>query len=255
MTNLFKGLHFNTLGLKYFWKHKNLWKFVLLPLVINFFILVLFVFLVSNYFQDIYHALVFRSFGSLDVVDPQGLWQHFYDGVLWVFRLFLKIFIFLISMIVILVLTYVLSVLINSPFYELLSENVLIQKGVRQEKPFQWKEFWYEILHSWKAELAKVLFFIFFSVLLFVLSFVPVLGVVVAFCQILFSSWFFAFGICAYPLILKKEKISSLFKWGLSHKMILTGFGLPSLIPLIGLALMPFQIVGGTLLYAEVEAK
>ena len=108
-----------------------------------------------------------------------------------------------------------------------------------------------ESWHALKTSLAQVLFYFCVSFFLFLLSWIPFVGILFSVLQIAFSAWFFAFGVCTYPLILDRTGVSKVFGWGWNNAGRLIGFGLPSLIPLFGVLCGPFLVVGATLMYLD----
>lgn len=237
-------------GFQFFLAQKKLWKFVLIPLVINSLALILLISLYFAYFNDLF-VFVTKPLGALDITDPQNYWWHFLDGLLWVARQLLQIVFILLSLVMIFVAVFLLSSLINSPFYESMAEKILILKECREDRPFTMDLFFKETVHSLKIELYKLVLFLSLTVVLVLFSFIPVVGLVFSLLAFIFTSWFFAFGLSAFPMVLDRLKFRQILRWGLNHKMALIGFGLPSMIPIIGLLLISFQVVGGTLLYID----
>jgi CysZ protein len=250
MFKLIQGFGYNARGLRYFFRHKSLWKFAFIPLLLNLLSLIFFISLYTHFYDDVFRFLL-TPFGQLDVVNPQNFWQHALDVAYWVLRAFLQVLIFVISFLLIVICVYLLSLIVNGPFYEILSERVLMLEGARQEKTFAFKVFFQEILHALKVEVFKVSFFIVITVCLFALSWIPIAGFLFTILQFFFTAWFFAFGVCIYPLVLERVPVKGIFSWGRHHKLHLIGFGLPALVPFLGLLLMNFQVIGGTLLYLE----
>lgn len=250
MKSVFQGFGYNIKGWRFFFAHKTLWKFVLIPFFLNLLFFALILFLYFHFYDDVFAAL-FKPFAKWDIANPQGFWQNVLDGVYWFLRLLIQAVVFVVSFLIILMSVYLASLVLNGPFYELLSEKVLVLRGELSDKPFAIKEFLIEVKHSLKTEAAKAALFITVTLVLFLLSWIPVLGLVATALQFVFSAWFFAFGVCAYPLVLQRTPVREILKWGTARKSLLFGFGLPSMIPFVGLILMNFQVVGGTLLYVE----
>jgi CysZ protein len=247
---IFEGLGYNTRGLSYYFSHRSLWKFSLIPLTINLLTLILMVSLYLHFFGEIF-AFISSPLGSIDIVDPQSWYWHIADGALWFIRNLLRVVFFVIALVVIVVMAYFLSSFINSPFYEMMVEKILIVEGLMQDVPFSFTNFKTNLLHSLKIETFKLLFFVSISVCLVVLSFIPLVGTVFSILGFFFAAWTFAFGLCGYSLMLKRTDFRNMLRWGLSNKLTLIGFGLPAMIPFLGMIMMNFQVVGGTLLYIK----
>lgn len=247
MKALAEGFAYNIKGLRYFWQQKSLWKFVLLPLSINLLLFFVFLSLGLHYADDLLAFLLGPLEGFLTVT-AEGFWNTILAALAWLLLLLLKVVFYLLSLIILWVLVYLMSSLVNSPFYERLSESVLKIRGAVEARVFSWRFFFSELGRSLKIELGKALLFATVIVFLTALSWLPAVGPVFVFLQILVLSWLFAWGLCAYPLLVKGLAFKQILLLGLQNKLLLVGFGLFSLVPVVGILMMPFQIVGGTLL-------
>lgn len=254
MRDFFLGLSYNAIGLRYFCKNKTLWKYAFIPFVLNILGVIFCVSLYLWYFNDIF-AFLSKPLGGIDIVDASGFWWSALDAILFFVRHLLKIFIFTLSLLFVFVFVYLAATIVNSPFYEMMAEKILILQGVRTDRSFQFKQFWLEIAHALKIQMAKLLLFTAVTVALTVLSWIPLIGILFSVVQFFFTAWLFAFAICTFPFVIDKKPFSQILKWAWRHKMSFTGFGLPSLIPLLGLFLMSFQVAGGTLLYLEKQGQ
>ncbi|MBF0105090.1 MAG: EI24 domain-containing protein [Deltaproteobacteria bacterium] len=252
MKNFFKGFSYNMKGFYYLIDHKGLWKYILIPLTINVAALVLFIALYAGYFDVIFQSIS-APLSGMDIQNPEGFFDQLLDGGWWVVRNFFMVILFLLSLVAAFVVIYIFCSVVNAPFYELLSEKVLKQKGVLVERPFNVKGLLGEILHSLKIEICKLLLFICVSVILVLLGWIPVIGLLFSFLGFLFASWYIALGLCTYPMVLDRRPFGHIITWARQNKMVLTGFGLPSLVPVLGLLMIHFQVVGGTLIYADLR--
>ncbi len=248
MRNFFKGLSYNRDGFHFFSSHPKLWKYVLIPTVINFLALIILVTFYLHYFNDIF-LLLAKPFGGLDVLNPQDFWGHFFDGTLWIARQIIKILVFLLSLVLIFIAVFIVSLVINAPFFEALSEKILVIKGVEEASTL--KGFVSNFIYSLKIEIYKFFIFAGTILVLFLLSWIPIVGPVFSILMFLFVAWMFAFGLCTYPLVLQHRPFTEMLAWGLKNKGLLIGFGLPSLIPFVGFFIIFFQVAGGTLLYLD----
>lgn len=250
MVSLAQGFSYNLRGVKYFWAHRSLWKFALIPVMINIFIFAGFLALSFHYTGDLMGLLLKPLAAFLDV-SGDGFLQALLAGIFWVIRQIIRLLVFLLTLVLICLLAYMAGSLINAPFYEMLAEQVLVLHGARADRSFSWKEFFTLLRDGLKFEFFKIIFFGGLTLALTVLSWLPGVGVVFLVLQFILLAWLFAFGICTYPMLLEQVSFQDMLKWGGRRKLRLVGFGLFSLIPLVGLLAMPFQVVGGTLLYLE----
>ena len=246
MGKFFNGLGFNLTGLKYFVSNRELWKFVIIPFLLN---LIIFAAIITSYvgwFGEIMQAGA-KVVATLDIPDPQGFWAYTFDGLYWVLRALFMVLFFLLSLVMIFVSTFLSSQIINASFFEMMSERILIKEGVLTDIPFKFSD----TLHAIKIEVFKTALFILMSLILLSLSLLPLIGMVFVILQLIVTAWFFAFSLSSYPMVKTQKPFREILLWGLQHKLSLIGFVLPTLIPFLGLFTMSFQVVGGTLLYRD----
>ncbi|OVE81959.1 hypothetical protein BVY03_01535 [bacterium K02(2017)] len=254
LKDFFDGFQHNFLGFNYFLKNKNLWKFAFIPLLINISLLFLLVSLYVGYF-DVVFTSISKPIIGWDIKDPSNFLWTILDSALWLVRGVIKIIFFILCLMIIFVLVYFISSIINSPFYEVLAEKVLIKHGLLSEEPFKFNLFLKSVLHSLKIEFSKIFLFVFVSLGLFVMSWVPIVGPLFSLLGILFTSWTFAMGLSTYPMVLKRASFNDVLGWSSQNKFRLIGFGLPAIIPFFGLLIMNFQVVGGTLIYIKATSN
>lgn len=252
MRTFFKGLSYNFKAFDVFSSQKGLWRYVGIPLLLNITIFVILSLVYVQYFYEILDWMA-SPVAALDVADPSGIGQHLLDLFYLLLRGIFYVLVFALSVVALFVAIYILSALVNAPFYELLSEKVLIARGLREDRPFAWQRFRVEWWRAMKVELYKLLFLTIPMLLLGILSWVPVVGLVMTFFSFVFLSWYFAFGMVSYPMILLEKDFAEIFQFARSNKRLLIGLGIPSLIPIVGVLLVSFQIVGATVLYVEKE--
>lgn len=250
MQKLFSGLSYNRFGWRYFFAHRELWKYAVIPVMLNVFAAGVVAFFFVRHAGAAF-AYLTHPLESFRVADPVGLFQHAASLAVWAARTFLTAFIFIVGLALTAACLYVFGMVLCGPFYESLSERVLVLTGERTDAPFQLASFASASWHCLKTECAKAAFFACVSAALFLLGWIPVVGLIFSALQLIFSAWFFAFGISTYPLVLERAAFARLLTWGWNNAARLVGFGLPSLIPFAGVLFGPFQVVGATLLYVD----
>jgi CysZ protein len=166
----------------------------------------------------------------------------------WAYIHVVKFFLYLILLIVMFYTFVVLSNIVASPVYDLVStkyERAYHQPPSSEEQNGRGRG----ILTVAKEELKKALFMLFVPLLLL---FIPVVGAFLSFAvAALFIAWDYVdFSLSKdYPLL--KDRMKALWRF----KALLFGFGCPLLIPFFGLFLMPFAILGATTLYYDTMQK
>ncbi|MBU0506540.1 MAG: EI24 domain-containing protein [bacterium] len=248
LKDFFTGLSYSFKGFGLFSKHHSLWKFALIPFIINVLALILILSLYFLYFNDIF-SFITTPLGALDITAPENVFWHILDALLWVVRFLMKALFFLFSFILIFVVIFALSSFINAPFYELLTEQILILHNDLEDRPFKIKNFLSELKHTLAIELYKLLVFASISIALFIGSLIPVLGPFFTLLGFFFAAWVFAFGLCTYPMLIKKHSFKEMISWALNNKSLLVGFGILSTIPVIGILTIHFQVAGSALIH------
>jgi uncharacterized protein involved in cysteine biosynthesis len=84
---------------------------------------------------------------------------------------------------------YLISQLIAAPFYAILAERVLIEKGLIPDRPFRFKEWANVSAHLFAVSLGKVVIFGAAAAVLFIISFIPGLGILSAFGFLLMTAF------------------------------------------------------------------
>lgn len=245
MSHFFQGLKYPFHGLKFIFTTPRVWKFVLIPLLIN--ILV---------FAGGLYLLWIKLEHFLGIIPKSEAW---YFGVLYYAVL---------SMIVIsylLVAFYLFTIvgnIIAAPFNTLLSERV--EEAERQTKlslPLTLKTVLRDAARAMSTEIKKVLVFLLFFVPIFIINFIPVIGSLLYTVLIfVFTAFALTFTFTDYALERKLLPFRQKWRIVLRHKGLSLGFGgmcfFLGLIPLVNLFLFPVCVTGGTLLYLrEMDEK
>ncbi len=245
----FLGISYNFRGFDFVRQHKVLWRYIVLPFVIN---ALLFALLFWGYVSCFDNILAWGSFStkpvSSDVVD---LGATLIAGLMWFLRLIISGIVFLLSLLLLLIVFFILTGFVNAPFYELLAERTLVVLRLRDDLPFTLQRFFHEWRRSMQIEFAKLIYLSLPAVLLLFLSWIPVFGVLFGLASVIFMAWYFAVNVLMYSALLLGQDFKTAMVYAKRHKRLLLGFGLLSLVPFLGFLLMSFQIVGGTLLYVE----
>jgi CysZ protein len=94
-------------------------------------------------------------------------------------------------------------------------------------------------------ELKKALFVVAVPLML---VFLPVVGQILA---PLAAAWLLAYDFVDYSLCRDTPRFAARLRFALRRPMLLLGFGLPLLVPILNLALFPFAILGSSLMYQD----
>lgn len=254
MFQFVSGLTYNLKGLRYLGKHRALWKYILIPSLINVTLFACLLMLVFHYTDDVLGILM-QPVQGVFTTSAGGVWGAVSGFFLWLIGILFKMILILLALILTGLVVFVAGSMINAPFYEKLSEEILVLHAVWQAPPFSWRRFLSNLTGALKFEAGKAALMVLGAVVFMLLSWIPVLGLLSMPVQLVYFSWLFAWGICAFPFLLNGDGFKKIFMWGTANKLALAGFGLPSLVPFLGLLFLPCQVVGGTLLYLDIKAR
>jgi CysZ protein len=140
---------------------------------------------------------------------------------------------------------FLLVRIVAAPFYSLLAEAALVEIGLLQESEFHLKNWLRVSLLMLKASLLKLLFFGPLAALLFLLSFIPGLGLVTGFCFLLMV----AFDVLDASFEALQWSFRERMRYFNKHLSAFSGMafamGLVFLIPGLNFFLLPVAVVGG----------
>ena len=223
-------------------RHTSLYKFVILPFLINLLSFVLVIYFGFNYFQDMVMSRL-----------PQGgAWY-------W---LILNYFVIVAAILVILVLVFftfaVVGSLISSPFNDVLSEQTeKILTGMNNDAPFSWKIFWQDTVRTLISEGEKIAVFVAGMLLLLLLHLLPILGT--ALYPVLSMAWtalFLVLEYNGYVFTRKHLTFRDQRRIVFRHAASMSGFGVGVFcvlaIPFLQFLCIPLGVVGAVHLLYDV---
>ncbi len=220
----------------------RLYKYVLLPLLINIVVFILAVFLGMHFFNDIAAQYL-----------PHG--QEWYWLLL---GYFLKAIAVLLTMVLVFFGFTVVGCLIASPFNDLLSERTeeLLSQTTAEEE-FSWLLFWTDARRTLFDESRKIFLFVGGMLLLLLLYLVPVFGGLLypAF-SLIWTLFFLIIEYTGYVFSRKRLSFKKQRQYILARKFLMLGFGSGVLcllaLPFLQLLCIPLAVVGATRLCHEI---
>jgi uncharacterized protein involved in cysteine biosynthesis len=222
-------------GVSYLMNNKDLWKWALIPAAIAMICLVGALVFAFGYFPDVLKEWLPKP-------------ESFVTSVLYWSGYVLGMILYLaLSFIV----AYFVATLVAIPFNSFLAERVLIKTGSVVEKPFvlkQWVRVWLSML---MVSVLKSAVFLIVGLVVFVLSWIPLLSIPAAFCGLLilaFDTWDYALEIKEYGFTRRMNAFAEHFS---SLAGYASGMGVAFIVPGLGLLLFPGFVVGGALVVAE----
>jgi len=229
--NFSTGLNYFFLGFSFLNEHRQLYRWVWIPLFIN---TLLFAAVFTGCF-----LLVDPLMEYLDQDFEFWLWNFLVGALFWIGWIVIIVVDILISLIV----TLLLSTVINSPFYEILSEKVEnIYLGGGFDEAWSWQYIVRNFLIPLRESIKLVCFELAVTLLLFVVSlFTGGLGSVLL---VLGGVWFAALTFFDMVMARKGYTLAEKRRFMGANPGFALGFGTPVyFVPLIA----PFAVVGATL--------
>ena len=249
--NLKDGFKFLIKGFTFLIGHPKLWIWTVIPTILNLLLLAVMLGVFIHFYGDLY-AWLSSHLGLVGFEDPTAWWQTALNGIIWFLNILFQIFIVLLSLIILLIVSYAASFIIAGPFNDMLSEHVeVIVTGV-EPPPFTMRKFIKDLWRTIKVESIKAVILLAIPVVLFVFSFIPAVGpplyVVLTF---VFGAWDLGFSYADLPFGRKAVPFADRKAFALKHRWALIGLGSGFIIPFFALVFAPPIVVGGTLLYVD----
>lgn len=216
-------------------------RYFFIPLMINLIVFALLTWLGIRYFSDLLNWLLPAGEEWWAVLSRATLWLVFAASAL-------LIMFFTFSMV---------ANLIGAPFNALLAEKVEeLLTGIKVQKATGEREsFFFEIPSLILNELRKIIYYVIFSILIIVLSLVPVANIVFPFIWLVFTSWILSLEYLGYPMENHGMKFSEVRKEAGKQLMMSLGFGLAvmtsTMIPLVNFVIMPAAVAGATVMWTH----
>jgi CysZ protein len=240
MIDFLFGFTYPFRSIRFFFSHPKLITYSITPIVIN-------IIIYGSVFFFTYRWLL----GSLDKwlgIDPSGgFWAGFIHTALLIISFLLLLFICYLLFITV-------GNLVTAPFNEEISQRVeeIVTNGSVKHK----MGFWEDAYISIKGEAEKIVFYIVFLILIFLLNAIPAVGSVLsAIIGTIFSFFYNALDFLDFPMTRRKMKFKQKLNVTKSGKMVTYGFGaaafLLMFLPIVNVFMKPILVVSGTSLYYE----
>lgn len=240
MNNFIYGFFFPFKSIKLFFKYPKLIGYSIVPIVIN---------------LIIYGTVFFYTYKWIMGMSEDALEISVSNNILFeIVRTFLKIFYFILILVICYFLFIIFGGIVSAPFNEKISG--FIEENVYNEKVVNELPFLKDAIESIKAELKKILFYLSGIIPLFLINFIPMIGSVISLVAGTGFSFFFnALDYLDYPLTRRMTGFREKLKIVNSKKMLSYGFGamgfILTFIPVINVFMKPILVASGTSLFYE----
>lgn len=216
-------------------------SFVLIPLVINILLFGGAIWLLVDQF-DIWIDRMMNAWL------PDWGWLEFLRYLLWP----------LFALLILVVVYYSFSIVANliaAPFNGFLSEKVERELRGTVGADEGWAELVKMVPRALGREVAKLMYYLPRVLVLLVLSFIPVINLVMPLVWFLFGAWMMAIQYCDYPMDNNRVSFAEMKRLLKSRRLTAVGFGslvqFGMLVPLVNLLIMPAAVVGATIYWVE----
>ena len=255
MKDFIKGFGCLMRGFAFLASHPRLWPWAIIPTIINIILLVVMIFAFVHYYGPL-HGWLTAHLGHLDIQNPTTWYWHVVDALLWIVDAIFQLLIVLMSLMLMLIVSYVLGLIIAAPFNDALSERVEILVTGAEPPPFSWKKFIFDTLRTIRIEAIKAAILLAIPIVLFVLSFIPIVGaplyIILTF---FFGAWDLGFTYADLPMGRRVLPFRDRVAFAKANKWALIGLGSGFIIPFFALLFSPPMVVGGTLLYIQTSHR
>lgn len=244
MNNFIFGFFYPFKCIKLFFKYPKLIAYSIVPMIIN---------------LIIYGAVFFYTYNWITGKSEEAVGNNVSNQILFeLIQTFLKVFTFLLVLVICYFLFIIFGGIISAPFNEKISKY--IEENLFGEKVENNLSFLKDALVSIVAELKKLLFYFSIMIPLLLIEFIPMIGGVITLVfGTGFSFFYNALDYLDYPLTRRMEGFREKLKIVNSKTMLSYGFGtiafLLTFIPVVNVFMNPILVAAGTSLFYEKNYK
>jgi CysZ protein len=241
-------------GVAFLGQHRSLWKWALLPTVVN---IVLFV-AAFALFLAFYPALYNLATGFLPLHPPATWYAWLWVAPLRLLALVIGILLIITALVVLYFAFLILGTAIAAPFLDVLAQRVeVLATGHTAEEPASLLSTLRTAGISIVDELRKLAFFLAVQIALLLLGLIPLLTPFTVIAAALFTMLFLPLEYAGFAMDHRHMRFPQRRTFIWQHRWCMLGFGaaafLTLLIPLLNFVCLPALVVGGTLLFLDVE--
>ncbi|OGR02326.1 MAG: hypothetical protein A2284_02200 [Deltaproteobacteria bacterium RIFOXYA12_FULL_61_11] len=237
-------------GFKAFGQFPELRPLVVLPLVVNFSVLLLLLSFFSWKFNDLFDWMLailpeFELAGEGFLI---GLLNVFLLGLFYIF----KAFAWLLLLIMTILCFFLMAAVINAPFHDLIAERVERRCAIRPAEEQTLGQLLASTPRLMFNELKKAVFFLLVPLLLLVLNLVPGFGSLVYVVAVnVTTAWIQGYVYTDFAMVRHGYGFREGLRFALGNPAALISFGVPTLVPFFVFFCSPALVAGGTLLFLD----
>ncbi|MFV2059650.1 MAG: sulfate transporter CysZ [Gammaproteobacteria bacterium] len=236
MTNPIKGAQYFIRGLGLL-NQSGVRRYVIIPFLLNISIFAVLMYVAAGYFNDLLDWII--SFL------PEAL--SWLTWILWPLFFIIGLLIFSFSF-------SIIANLIAAPFNGFLA-FAIEEKLTGTPPPSSGLSLSAEIILSFKNAIRNLLYSIMWAIPIVIVSFIPVINIVIPFLWLIYGAWMMSLQYMDYPMGNYSMSFKNI-RANLAEKRILTlGFGgittAATMIPIVNFLVMPTAVAGATILWVE----
>ena len=249
-----RGFRIAWLGLAFLGRHRTLWKWAILPTVVNIVVFTVAFALFVLFYQDIYGLAT----GFLPQTPPQTWYAWFWVAPLRLLGWGIGLLLLLTALVVLYFIFLLLGTTIAAPFLDVLAQRVeaLVTGRVQEERGTAFGTL-HTIGVSILDELKKLGFFLLVQLAFLILALLPVLTPIMAIVATLFTMLFLPLEYAGFAMDHRHWRFSQRRHFIWQHCWLMLGFGaaafLTLLVPLLNFLCLPVLVASGTLLVLHTE--
>ncbi|MDQ3021895.1 MAG: EI24 domain-containing protein [Bacteroidota bacterium] len=238
MNNFIYGFFYPFKCINFFFKYPKLIAYSIVPIIIN---------------LIIYGTIFFYTYNWIIGKSEDAVENKVSNVILFgLIQIFLKVFTFLLILVVCYILFIIFGGIVSAPFNEKISK--LIEEKIYKVNAGNELPFFKDAVESIKAELKKIIFYLSGIIPLFFINFIPMIGSVISLViGTAFSFFFNALEYLDYPLTRRRTGFREKLRIVNSNKMLSYGFGaiafILTLIPVVNVFMNPVLVAAGTSLF------
>jgi len=186
-------------------------------------------------------------------------WNSFFEDAPWIITIF-KVGINIATFFLFISFYKFVFLALASPLYAYISE-----KGAEKYKgvtyPFVWAQFIKDIIRGVRISIRNLFKQLLLTLLLFILSFIPVIGFIFAFLILMLDAYYYGFAMLDYCNERDKKTMRQSIRWIKSHRGLALGNGLifyasMVLLPVIGVIFIaPLSAIAAMISYFHITEK
>lgn len=247
-----RGFQFAFQGVSFLARHRVLWKWALLPTVVNIIVFAIAFALFLTFYPDLYALAT----GFLHLDAPQTWYAWLWVAPLRLLAWFIGLLLLVTALVVLYFVFLILGTMIAAPFLDILAQRV---EALVTGRAFQGQTTLSDAVRSIGIsiieELRKLGFFLAVQMTLLLLGLIPVLTPFTVLVATLFTMLFLPLEYASFAMDHRQLRFRQRRALLWQHRWLMLGFGaaafLTLVIPLLNFICLPALVVGGTLLIVE----